>query len=242
MARRPRPEAPLVSSHAGSRRARTAGRRGSSAPFRMVRVVPLQPAQGLHRADCRSGCRRGNPAHAVLVPRRSALSARFQFSIRSLLVLAVVVAVPCSWLATEMEQAKKQRDAEVEIEKLRGAVSYDRQIDPFNNWWSIPCTAPPGQAWLRKLLGDHLFVNVTHVYLGGTVAGDAGLQHLEGLTHSTSLCYGTPRSAAPGCNTSKDWPNSVVEPRGYDYQRRRTPTPQGINPASGARPRRHQSG
>ena len=36
---------------------------------------------------------------------------RFQFSIRALLLLTVVVAVPCSWLATEMKQAARQRDA-----------------------------------------------------------------------------------------------------------------------------------
>ena len=43
---------------------------------------------------------------AALVFRR-----RFQFSILSLLVLTVVVAIPCSWLATEMKQARKEREA-----------------------------------------------------------------------------------------------------------------------------------
>ena len=33
---------------------------------------------------------------------------RFQFSIRSLLVLAVAVAIPCSWIAVERERAKKE--------------------------------------------------------------------------------------------------------------------------------------
>ena len=36
---------------------------------------------------------------------------RFQFSIRSLLLLAVAVAVACSWLTTEMREARAQRDA-----------------------------------------------------------------------------------------------------------------------------------
>ena len=36
---------------------------------------------------------------------------RFQFSILSLLVLTLVVAVPFSWLATEMKTARKQREA-----------------------------------------------------------------------------------------------------------------------------------
>ena len=50
---------------------------------------------------------------------------RFQFSIRSLLLLAVVVAIPCSWLAVEMKRARKQREAVEEIEKAGGTVSYD---------------------------------------------------------------------------------------------------------------------
>jgi hypothetical protein len=40
---------------------------------------------------------------------------RFQFSIRSLLMLVVIVAVPCSWMATEMREARKQRNAVEEI-------------------------------------------------------------------------------------------------------------------------------
>ena len=54
---------------------------------------------------------------------------RFQFSIRSLLMLMVVVAIPCSWLA----EARKQREIVVEIEKAGGEVHYDFQLDPSFN-------------------------------------------------------------------------------------------------------------
>ena len=51
---------------------------------------------------------------AALVFRR-----RFQFSLRALLVLVVVVALPCSWFAVEMKAAQK---AAVEtIKKLSGS-------------------------------------------------------------------------------------------------------------------------
>ena len=50
---------------------------------------------------------------------------RFQFSIRSLLLLTVVVAIPCSWLAVEREQARKQQAAVEAIKKLGGEVMYD---------------------------------------------------------------------------------------------------------------------
>ncbi|MGA2253584.1 MAG: hypothetical protein ABSG53_02900, partial [Thermoguttaceae bacterium] len=48
----------------------------------------------------------------------------FQFSIRSLLLLVVAVAVPFSWLAVEIQQAKREREAVVGIEELGGHVTY----------------------------------------------------------------------------------------------------------------------
>ncbi len=50
---------------------------------------------------------------------------RFQFSIRSLLVLVVAVAVPCSWFATEVRRAERQRHAVETILLADGSVSYD---------------------------------------------------------------------------------------------------------------------
>ena len=47
---------------------------------------------------------------------------RFQFSLRSLLALTVAVAVPSSWLAVKMQEAKRQREAADAILKLGGDV------------------------------------------------------------------------------------------------------------------------
>ena len=47
---------------------------------------------------------------------------RFQFSIRSLLVLVVAVAVPRSWLAVEMRRAERQREAVI---VFGPSLSYD---------------------------------------------------------------------------------------------------------------------
>ena len=87
---------------------------------------------------------RGPAADVPLVSRRPGLSLRFQFSILSLLVLMVVVAVPFSWLATEMKQARKQREAVEGIEKAGGRVSYDYQLDPSGNA-DTRCHSHPGQ-------------------------------------------------------------------------------------------------
>jgi len=97
---------------------------------------------------------------------------RFQFSIRSLLVLAVVVALPCSWLAVEMQQAERQREAVVAIEKRSGTVMWDDEE------WACP-------TWLRRLLGDDFFNSVVGVSFFDTRNGDAELEqlleHLKGL-------------------------------------------------------------
>ena len=55
---------------------------------------------------------------------------RFQFSIRSLLALTVVVAAACSWLAVERDRARKQRETVEAIASAGGTVSYDYELDP----------------------------------------------------------------------------------------------------------------
>src|SRR5271157_1258578 len=52
---------------------------------------------------------------------------RFQFSIRSLLVLTIAVAIPCGWVPVKIQQAGRQREAAVAIEKLGGGVHRDRK-------------------------------------------------------------------------------------------------------------------
>jgi len=123
---------------------------------------------------------------------------RFQFSIRSLLVLVVVVALPCSWMAVEMKKANKQRRTAAEI----GNVGYDWEFDASGNL--LPNAQPSGPAWLRNAFGDDFFSHVDFVGFNaeqvtdawfadleefpqlqgfmGTRVTDAGLEHLKGLT------------------------------------------------------------
>ena len=114
---------------------------------------------------------------------------RFQFSIRSLLVLMVVVAVACSWLAAARKRAREQREAVEVITKAGGWVFYDYQVDA--SWYQrIPGAKPPGPARLRTLLGDDFFVDVTTVRLDTERFGDAELEHLKGLTQLRVLFLG----------------------------------------------------
>ena len=78
---------------------------------------------------------------------------RFQFSIRSLLLLTVAIAISCSWLSMEMRRAKKQYDLLV---TTGAGVVYDFQIDQtgVSSQWL------PGPKWLPRLLGYDFFGDV----------------------------------------------------------------------------------
>ena len=89
----------------------------------------------------------------------------FQFSVRSLLVLIVVVALPGSWLAWELKQAQMQRAALAEIEKFDVLVFYDYQISKSGQVNIL--ANPPGPDWLISAFGDDFMVDAVEVCLSG---------------------------------------------------------------------------
>jgi hypothetical protein len=91
----------------------------------------------------------------------------FQFSLKALMVLVVVAAIPCGWLKWKMVCKERERAAAEEIENLGGLVMYGREKEP------------PGAAWLRKLLGDDFFSTVHFVRLDGNKIADESLVNLE---------------------------------------------------------------
>jgi hypothetical protein len=96
-----------------------------------------------------------------------ALKRRFQFTIRSLLWLVVVVAVPLSWLATNQTRARHQARIVAEVAKLGGIVIDD--LDYFSAMTSQR-REPPEPRWIRTLFGEDFFREVTFVgFLGKSV-------------------------------------------------------------------------
>jgi hypothetical protein len=144
---------------------------------------------------------------------------RFQFSVRSLLVLVVVVAVPCSRLAIAMEQAEGQRRAIEEIGKLGGGVWCDYEIDALDN--PMQGAEPPAPKWLRNLLGDEFFANATTVsflrmgdfsglvIFGGDRITDGGLVHLKALNQLKTLQLYSSKVTDAGLVILKDLPQLV---------------------------------
>ena len=128
---------------------------------------------------------------------------RFQFSLRSLLIVVTLVGIVCGWLGSKIDRKVKERKLIEAIVKRRGVVWYDFQCADSNGR-VIPDAKPPGPDWLRSLLGENFFSEVRAVLiapggdsdlqllaalprlqsaaLGGTTIIDNGLAHLKGLT------------------------------------------------------------
>ncbi len=119
---------------------------------------------------------------------------RFQFGIRTLLVLTVAVALPCSWLAVEMKKATEQKAVVVAIAKHVRAVgsAYDHEFDASGNY--LPNARPPAPVWLQSLLGDDFFGQVASLTFWGPQLTNADLEHLKTL-NTLRLLYLYPTDA-----------------------------------------------
>ena len=94
---------------------------------------------------------------------------------QTLLIAILLLSLPLSWFAVRMEEARRQREAVEEIERLGGGVCFDH-------------TGPSAPDWMRKCLGDDLFRDVIVVHFEtplpweSTEANDAWLERLTVLT------------------------------------------------------------
>ena len=89
----------------------------------------------------------------------------FQFSLRTLLVVVTLCAIPCSWLAVKLRQARRERAAATAIEKLGGQVEWSK---------------PSGPAWLRSFVGDDSFKTVKGVDVWGSEEAPPGMGLAKG--------------------------------------------------------------
>jgi hypothetical protein len=106
---------------------------------------------------------------------------RFQFSLRSLLVFTVAVAIPCSWLAVEMSWVRQRRATMFSLKLVGSAFQYEYELDRNN-------PVPPGPAWLRQFLGDDFFAEIIFADLSYARITDADLDSLRDMTHIRELC------------------------------------------------------
>lgn len=101
-----------------------------------------------------------------------------QFSLRTMLVLVLVVSVPLGWFAREVQRVRVQRKAATAIQELGGSVRYS----PVSS-----AGVRAAVVSLGKLFGADMSRVVTGVVLNGTQISDAGLAHLQGLPQLRTL-------------------------------------------------------
>jgi hypothetical protein len=111
------------------------------------------------------------------------------------------------WFVANMVAAARQKAAVEYIENLGAVVWFDYQFDASGR--EIPEAEPPGPFWLRRILGDDFFTNVTKLHLRDlsddkldcldafgrlewldltdTQVTDAGLAHVSGLIQLRTL-------------------------------------------------------
>ncbi len=111
---------------------------------------------------------------------------RFQFSLRSLLVLVVAMAVPCSWLAAGMKRAKSQAHMVSEVERLGGRV--DDDLVYFSAMQRRRCE-PREPQWIRTILGDEFFRDVWSILLEGPGFNDEQLRNISDMAVVESVSY-----------------------------------------------------
>jgi hypothetical protein len=104
---------------------------------------------------------------------------RFQYSLRSLLLLVACTAVGCSWMATEAQRARRQKEAVEAIAASGGAAVYDFE-------WARASgpPIPPLPGWVTRRLGRDFFSHVVAARVGAA----AGLGRLEWLPQLEELC------------------------------------------------------
>lgn len=103
---------------------------------------------------------------------------RFQFTIRSLLILTVAVALVCSWLAAEMRRASQQ-EAAVELIREWASVGYDWEVDHRGRGRGNP--QPPVTGWLADLFGNDFFSAAWHVSFHGDILTEREVSQLRSL-------------------------------------------------------------
>ena len=86
------------------------------------------------------------------------LRKRFRYSLRSLLLVVLVISIPCSWLKVQTQQAKRQEAAVIAIRSTGTDVYYRIGTD------SVSRQEPQiGFAMLRRYLGDSFFSDVVRI-------------------------------------------------------------------------------
>ena len=111
---------------------------------------------------------------------------RFQCSLRTLMLVVLLASIVMSWVAVEIQAAKRQREAVEAIVKLGGEVDGDGEFHRFGvpyhrSHCGFEFQESRGPRWLRNLLGVDIFAEVSAVIMENEQVTDGDLEHLKAL-------------------------------------------------------------
>jgi hypothetical protein len=106
---------------------------------------------------------------------------RFQYSLRTLMIVVTVFAIVCSWFTVKMQQAKKQQESVEAIRKWgrNVRITYD---------WQRSTPLIPG--WVRNLVGEDFFYNVYRLDILNTDLANTDMTPIKGLVQLEVLSFG----------------------------------------------------
>ena len=151
-------------------------------------------------AEVLPGVRRAakpKPRHVVPPPPSEKSRLRwYQYSLRTLFLLTLIVSLLMSWHAVKMKNAMAQKKAVEAILAADGTVGYDYEFDEEGK--EIKGAKGHGPAWLRGLLGPDYFDVVVHV----CVHSAKGMEGVNGLVRLRSLSIDVPEDGKGPSTTS----------------------------------------
>ena len=100
---------------------------------------------------------------------------RFQFSLRTLLILTTICAIGLGWWS---HKARQQREAVARLNK-HGSIAYDFELAYLNPAGTSSLRPPYWPAWLVNTMGVDYFANVSRVNLSNSSVTDADLSCLK---------------------------------------------------------------
>ncbi len=114
---------------------------------------------------------------------------RFQYSLRTLLLVVLLASIGMSWVAVKMQKSRRQRQVVEAIQRLHGNVLYQYQVDLHGD--AIPGAKLPVPSWARHLLGEDFFQEVVGVEFSGFDVLDAScLADVKTMTQLQVLSLG----------------------------------------------------
>jgi hypothetical protein len=120
-----------------------------------------------------------------------------QFSLRTLLIVMLVVGAICGWIGNRLQRARHQEQVVEQLTKLGASVCYDFEWEEFGEDplaftlldFESPRT-PPGPKWLRSLVGDDCFRRVVGVHFDYGGQSDEVAQLAGTLDDLVCLTFG----------------------------------------------------